>query len=253
MRTRAVLTAAVLAAVLAVLPSLCRSAPTASATVSPNIVLFYKFDTHAGASVIDSSASHLNGTLINVATPDSAYVTGLSGHKKALKLVAAQRQYVSVPEGNPLDVNRFTLSALVNYTGVQTPDTLDRWEVLEKAGAYWLNIRTNGLIRAGGFFGACDKTANWKFLDSTIAVPTNAWSHVAATYNGSKLVLYVNGVAAGSLNVTGTTCSNNEPLAVGAKNAPAKGLLEAFWDGQLDDVRIYNKALTATQIAALVP
>jgi hypothetical protein len=253
MRIRAILTAAVLAAVLAVLPSLCRSTPTASAAVSLNIVLFYKFDTHTGASVTDSSASHLNGTLINVATPDSAYVTGLSGHKKALSLVATQRQYVSVPEGNPLDVNKFTLSALVNYTGVQTPDTLDRWEVLEKAGAYWLNIRTNGLIRAGGFFGACNKTANWKFLDSTISVPTNTWSHVAATYNGSKLILYVNGVAAGSMNVTGTTCNNNEPLAVGAKNAPSKGLLEAFWDGQLDDVRIYNKALTATQIAALVP
>jgi hypothetical protein len=253
MRIRSVLTAAALAGVLAVLPSLGHAAPAASAAVSPNIVLFYKFDTHQGASVTDTSASHLNGTLVNVAAPDSAYVTGLSGHKKALSLVAAQRQYVSVPEGDPLDVNKFTLSALVNYTGVQTPDTLDRWEVLEKAGAYWLNIRTNGQIRAGGFFGACEQTASWKFLDSTIPVPTNTWSHVAATYNGSKLILYVNGVAAGSLNVTGTTCSNNEPLAVGAKNAPSKGLLEAFWDGQLDDVRIYNKALTAKQIAALVP
>jgi hypothetical protein len=66
-------------------------------------------------------------------------------------------------------------------------------------------------------------------------------------------VIYVNGTAAGSMNVTGTTCSNDEPLGVGAKNAPAKGLLEAFWDGQLDEVRVYNKALTAAQIAALGP
>lgn len=252
-RARTVVVAATLALAVAVLPALARGAPTAQAAVSPSIVLFYKFDTHQGASVTDTSASHLNGTLVNVASPDSAYVMGLTGYKKALNLVAAQRQYVSVPEGNALDVNRFTLAALVRYTGVQTPDTLDRWEVMEKAGAYWLNIRTNGLIRAGGFFGACNTTANWKFLDSTVAVPTNTWSHVAATYNGSKLVLYVNGVAAGSMNVSGTTCSNNEPLAVGAKNAPSKGILEAFWDGQLDDVRIYNKALTATQIANLAP
>jgi hypothetical protein len=84
-------------------------------------------------------------------------------------------------------------------------------------------------------------------------VPTNTWTHVASTYNGSKLTIYINGVASGSMNVTGTTCANDEPLAVGAKNAPAKGLLEAFWDGQLDDVRVYNKALTATAIANLAP
>lgn len=252
MRAR-LMAAALLAATLALTPVTLVAAPSASASVSPAIMLFYKFDAHQGVAVPDTSLSHLTGMLVNNPNPDTAYVPGLAGHKTALNLVASQRQYVAVPEANALDVNRFTLSALVRYTGVQTPDTLDRWEVLEKAGAYWLNIRTNGLIRAGGFFGACEKAANWKYLDSTIAVPTNTWAHVAATYNGSKLTVYVNGVAAGSMSVTGTTCNNNEPLAVGAKNAPAKGLLQAFWDGQLDDVRIYNKALTATQIANLAP
>ncbi|MFL6069722.1 MAG: LamG-like jellyroll fold domain-containing protein [Actinomycetes bacterium] len=44
---------------------------------------------------------------------------------------------------------------------------------------------------------------------------------------------------------------NNEPLAIGAKNAPSKGILEAFWDGQLDEVRIYSRALGASGIARL--
>jgi len=225
--------------------------PAANAAVSTSVVLLYRFDSHQGTVVPDASASHLNGTLVGVPTPDAAYVPSLSGHGKALQLAAAQRQYVAVPEGNALDVNRFTLSAWVRYSGVQTADTLDRWEVLEKAGAYWLNIRTTGVVRAGGFFGACARSASWKYLDSTVAVAANTWTHVAATYNGSRLTIYVNGVAAGSMPVTGTTCANNEPLAVGAKNAPSKGLLEAFWDGGLDEVRVYNKALTATQVAAL--
>jgi hypothetical protein len=220
--------------------------------VSPAMVLFYKFDSDTTTVVKDASAQGLDGTLTN-ASPSTAYVTGLAGKKKALKLVASSRQFVSVPQGNALDVNKFTLSALVRYSGVQTPDTLDRWEVLEKAGAYWLNIRTDGHIRAGGFFGGCANNRYWKYFDSTGTVPTDTWAQVAATYNGSKLTIYINGVASGSLNVTGTTCSNDEPLAVGAKNAPAKGLLEAFWDGLLDDVRVYNKALTAQQVAALVP
>lgn len=252
MRPRLVATA-VLTGLLLALAGVRGNEPQAQGAVSPALALFYRFDTHQGASVTDSSSSHLDGRLVNTSAPDAAYVAGLSGHGRALSLVATQQQYVAVPEGNALDVNQFTLAALVRYTGVQTPDTLDRWEVLEKAGAYWLNIRTNGLIRAGGFFGSCANSASWKFLDSTVAVPTNTWAAVAATYNGSKLTVYVNGVAAGSMKVSGPTCANNEPLAVGAKNAPSKGLLEAFWDGRLDDVRVYNRALTAQQVAALVP
>jgi hypothetical protein len=247
MRIRVAVVGAVIASSVILAPG-----ASTSAAVSANLVLFYKFDTDSTAVIKDSSANMLNGTLVN-ANPATAFVTGAPGKKKALNLVASQREYVDVPQSNVLDVNRYTLAALIRYTGVQTPDTLDRWEVLEKAGAYWLNIRTDGRIRAGGFYGGCANSRFWKFFDSTRTVPTNTWTHVAATYNGSKLVIYINGVASGSFNVTGTTCSNDEPLAVGAKNAPAKGLLEAFWDGQLDDVRVYNKALTATQVAALVP
>jgi hypothetical protein len=253
MRKRVVVVAAagVFALALAVSPGPRGAVPSAHAALSPNLVLLYKFDAHTGASVTDSSNYHLNGTLVN-ASPTTAYVAGLTGYKKALQLSAPQRQYVDVPLSSNLDVNKFTLAALVKYTGTQTADTLGRWEVLEKDGAYWINIRTDGHLRAGGFFGGCT-SKSWKYFDSTATVPTNTWTHVASTYNGSKLTIYINGVASGSMNVSGATCVSDEPLGIGVKNAPAKGLLEAFMDGQLDDVRVYNKALTATQIAALAP
>src|SRR4051794_19691228 len=121
------LAAGLVAVLLAAMPTALVAPSPANAAVSPAIVLFYKVDAHQGAAVPDTSLSQLTGSLVNSATPDSAYVAGLAGHRQALKLVAAQRQYVAVPEANALDVNRFTLSALVRYTGVQTPDTLDRW------------------------------------------------------------------------------------------------------------------------------
>jgi hypothetical protein len=222
-----------------------------SAAVSPNLVLLYKFNADTTSSIKDSSTNGLTGTLVN-ADPDTAFVTGAPGKKLGLQLVASERQYVDVPESSALDVDRFTLAAWIRYTGVSTDDTHGRWEVLEKAGAYWLNIRTDGKVRAGGFFGGCVNSQYWTYLDSNRTVPTSVWTHVAATYNGSKLSLYINGQRTGSLDVTGATCSNDEPLAIGAKNAPAKGVLEAFWDGRLDDVRIYDKALTATRISGLV-
>ena len=79
----------------------------------------------------------------------------------------------------------------------------------------------------------------------------NTWHHVATTYDGARLRVFIDGKAAGSKAITGRTCVSGQPLAVGAKNAPAKGLLEAFFDGRMDDVRIYNRALSATEIGQL--
>ena len=53
------------------------------------------------------------------------------------------------------------------------------------------------------------------------------------------------------MRVTGRTCVSGEPLAVGAKNNPTKGLLEAFFDGRLDDVRIYDRALSKDEVGQL--
>ncbi|MGE0138271.1 MAG: LamG domain-containing protein, partial [Ilumatobacteraceae bacterium] len=228
---------------------------TTTSTAPPVVlvpVLQYSFDNDAaGVTVLDSSPSKLNGTLVNTTT-QAAGTPSVAGRGTAIRLVGAQHQYIAVPEANALDVNTFTLAALVNYTGVQNDQTNGRWEVLEKADAYWINIRTDGHVRVGGFFGSCT-SASWKYLDSTTIVPTDTWTHVAARYNGSTLTVWINGTQAGSLAVTGRTCNNNNPLAIGAKNYPAQGLLEAFWDGRLDDVRIYNSALSAAEIRALVP
>jgi hypothetical protein len=224
--------------------------PIAPSTAAPSssLVLRYSFNSDSTTAIADSSATGITGQLVN-ADPATAFVASMTGKGKALRLSEPDRQYVAVPENDALDVNHYTLSAWVRYTGVTTPETRGRWEVLEKAGAFWLNIRTDGQVRAGGFFGGCEASQYWQYLDSVATVPANTWTHVAATYNGTKLTIFVNGVRTASRSVTGTTCANDEPLAVGAKNAPAKGILEAFWDGQLDEVRIYNRALRASRIA----
>jgi hypothetical protein len=225
-----------------------RAAPTATTT---GLVLNYRFDDDSGVLARDSSVNAIHATYVNTTAAD-ARSAGLPDRSWAITLVGAEQQYLAVPERNALDVDRFTAAALIRYTGVENPDTLGRWEVLEKAGAYWINVRTDGHVRVGGFFGGCTSAA-WKYLDSTVTVPTDTWTHVASTYNGSRLAVWINGVQAGSRAVTGRTCSNNRPLAIGAKNYPGAGILEAFWDGQLDDVRLYRRALSATEIRGLLP
>jgi hypothetical protein len=228
------------------------ASPNASAGLAvpeSGLVLHYSMETLSQGTISDESPSSLNGHVV-ASSGTVRLVTGLAGYGRALRLTGTQHQYVDVPTSTVLDVNTYTLSAWVRYTGVQNDQTLGRWEVLEKAGAYWMNVRTSGLVRVGGFYGGC-ANANWQFFDSTRALPVNRWRHVATTYDGTWLRVYIDGRAAGAKRVSGRTCVSGEPLAVGAKNSPTKGLLEAFWDGRLDEVRVYNRALTLTEIGQL--
>jgi hypothetical protein len=117
-----------------------------------------------------------------------------------------------VPDADPLDVNHYTLAAWVRYL----PDDQARQEVLEKAGSYWMNIRLDtGQLRAGGFYGGCVTSPlrkTWWFLDSTAVIAPDTWTHVASTYDGQYLRVYVNGEPSGQLLVPsaalGPVCRN---------------------------------------------
>ena len=224
-------------------------AAPAQAAITDGLVLGYGFERVTGAAVVDSSPSHLDGTRHgSPALPGQA--NGPQGHGKALAFDSAQQQFVDAGEAQALDVDRFTLAAWVRYT----PNVHDdRWEVLEKAGAYWMNIRTDTRkVRVGGFFGGCTGSNHWIFLDSVKALPANTWVHIAGTYDGTALRIYVNGALNATKAVTGTTCANAEPLAIGAKNRTTPpATTEAYMDGRFDDVRVYNRALSAAEIKAV--
>ena len=251
-RLRSILVAAALVALVPVAgasPGVSAAPAVAPAVAEGGLVLHYSMETLSQGAIIDASPSALHGRVV-VGSGTVRLVSGLAGYGRALRLTGAQHQYVDVPTAAVLDVDAYTLAAWVRNTGVENDRTLGRWEVLEKAGAYWMNVRTNGLVRVGGFYGGCSN-ASWRYLDSTRALPVDRWRHVAATYDGTWLRVYIDGRAAGAARVAGRTCVSGEPLAVGAKNNPTKGLLEAFWDGRLDEVRVHDRALTATEVGRL--
>ena len=71
------------------------------------------------------------------------------------------------------------------------------------------------------------------------------WSHVAGTYDGSTLRVYVNGVEDGSLPATGPIPTNTIPLIFGADSGHG-----SLFDGAIDEVTLYGRALSAQEIAA---
>ena len=79
----------------------------------------------------------------------------------------------------------------------------------------------------------------------TAQIPLNTWTHLAATYDGSTLRLYVNGTQVGSRAVSGSLATSTGALRIGGNS-----LWGEYFAGRIDEVRIYNRALTAAEIQA---
>jgi uncharacterized protein len=84
-------------------------------------------------------------------------------------------------------------------------------------------------------------------VNAPTALPVGAWTHVVGTYDGTTMSLYVNGLKVGSNSTVtfGYTLSDGPSQRIGI--APGSG----FWDGRIDDVRLYNRALSAAEVMQL--
>jgi hypothetical protein len=82
-------------------------------------------------------------------------------------------------------------------------------------------------------------------VEAASPVDPNEWTHLAATYDGSILRLYVNGVQAGAHAYPGEIPSGAGPLTLGGNT-----LWGERFSGLIDEVRVYNRRLTSDEIAA---
>lgn len=146
--------------------------------------------------------------------------------------LATTSSRISVPHVAAYDlVSRVTIEAWIR------PDTVTGTRgILDNGGNYFLYIEDGELV-----FGI-----RTLILTSAIrtSVTAGAWHHVVGTYDGTKLVLYRNGVAVQSASVTGAILLALTPLAVGAMTGSGTS-----FDGTLDEVALYDSALSATRIA----
>jgi len=69
------------------------------------------------------------------------------------------------------------------------------------------------------------------------------WAHLAATYDGVMMRLYVNGVQVASRAQTGAIATSTNALQIGGDT-----IYGQYFAGRIDEVRIYNRALSAAQI-----
>ncbi|TVT06683.1 LamG domain-containing protein, partial [Amycolatopsis bartoniae] len=138
---------------------------------------------------------------------------------------------------------------------VKLADTNNYYTALSQAGrnvgGFYLQYNKN-LNAWAIVVPASDSTSASQFIVHASAAPTvNKWTNLAATVDGSNgtITLYINGVAAGT--VTDTSLWNaTGPLTIGAVT-PTGAAAGNFFAGDIADVQVYGRALTATEVAGM--
>jgi len=80
--------------------------------------------------------------------------------------------------------------------------------------------------------------------------PLNEWQHVAATFDGSRAILYVNGIEICNRPLAGAIPMDESPFLISGYINNNNQIVDEI-TGKIDDVRIYNKALNQTEIQAI--
>jgi hypothetical protein len=194
-------------------------------------------DEGSGTQAADRSG---NG---NVGTISGATWTTQGKHGSALTFDGVN-DWVTVADANALDLTTgMTLEAWV-YPTAGGSGSWRNVIIKERPSGEAYNLYSNADTNAPVVYvvrAAQPGTA----LDArgTAALALNTWTHVAATFDNATLRLYVNGTQVGTRAVAGPLVTSTGALRIGGNS-----LWGEFFQGRLDDVRIYNRALTAIEI-----
>jgi len=116
------------------------------------------------------------------------------------------------------------------------------------SGVYELNLANNTTANRPSFrmrIGASTPL----YSPTNILINLNQIYHIACTYNGSIMRIFVNGVESGSgLSTSGTIQNNTQQLTIGVRFVHRTGINDSFFSGNIYLSKIYNRALSATEI-----
>lgn len=182
-----------------------------------------------------------NGTVLGGATYDS------SGNRTSLVLDGAN-DYVLVSDATSLDLtSELTVEAWVKVdafsTGYQSI-IVKGWDGSEN---YEILIGPDGKVEVAITWNDLSRS----YPSSNHAISAGAWHHIALTYDSFYILkIYVDGVLDGEESHPGRVPrSNSSPLYIGAEYSPLwDPELERYFDGYIDEVRIWNIALGAYQL-----
>jgi len=125
-----------------------------------------------------------------------------------------------------------------NFAAVRT--------ILHKEGTYTFQIDTAGNV----YWADSSNYSYANFGATAIGMVAGQWQHLVFTKTGGVVRIYLNGTLKAAKSFGGALAANASILHMGCY-ANAAACIQSFFVGNLDDLRIYNRALTATEIASI--
>ena len=218
----------------------CHATPNCVAAPA-GLVSAYSGDGNAADSVGSNEGTLKNG---------ASFGAGKVG--QAFKLDGVD-DYVAIPYSPSLNPGKMTLEAWINPASIKQGSRIISKDATATSCApptvvYSLEVRGEQGNKADFFFTTQDGV--FHELVGTSVIPTGAFTHVAATYDGSMARIYVNGVLENSLAASGPIITSDAPTAIGnggpACRASNAGAIE--FHGLIDEVGVYSRALSSAEI-----
>ncbi|HYH04342.1 MAG TPA: beta-L-arabinofuranosidase domain-containing protein [Bacillota bacterium] len=205
-----------------------------------NPVGWYKFDETGGTVGADSSGSGRNATLVNGPT----WVAGKLGNAVNLD---GSNDYISMPGGMISTLNDFSIATWVKLDAVRTWSRIFDFGTGTGANMFLTPSSSDNTIR---FAITTSGSGGEQRINGTAALPSGTWKHVAVALNGNVGILYVDGVEVGrnssmSLKPSGLGTTGNNYIGRSQYTS------DPYLDGQIDDFRMYDRAISAAEVQAL--
>lgn len=202
--------------------------------------------------VADISGNGNTGTLINMSTSSSP-TAGKIG--QALKFDGSSSYVDTTNNANVTPSTPFSLSIWAKKTGNADAELIETGNNDSPYDGVWFEYGGSGANDNKIRFALSDTTSHVWQIDAISATASGAWHHIVAAYDGSNTIgglhIYVDGSLMAS-SVSGNTgplvTIGNRPWVIGTVQSSNKVF---FFPGSLDDVRVYNRALSAQEVQQL--
>ena len=195
---------------------------------------------------VDSPAQPYDGQFIKMdvvaVSPNAASALSTTGGGSALKFSGAQ--YVLVPQNPALQPTNVTVEAWTTFAGASGGYN----SVLGKSYGTSTSDSYTIWYQSGALNGGTSLTSPSGAASVPWSPAVDAWHHLAITHDDTAKTtyLYVDGVLSSCTSATADPIYDEHPLYIGGD--VDNGLLGGFWNGAIDELRIFSQARTSAQI-----